>query len=90
MCIVHGTIDLLDLHEILACIRLQCQDNEISGLIKVKVRHKSVGVGYLWCLCNCMQYTQWIHCLQIVPIMSLGMDVLVGVGQSSFNINIAA
>ena len=76
-----------DLHEILACIR--CQDNEISGHIKAKVRHKSVGVGYLWCLC--MQDIKWIHCLQIVLIMSFGTAVLVGaVGQSSFNINIAS
>ena len=73
-----------DLHEILACIRLECQDNEISGHIKAKVRHKSVGVGYLWCLC--MQDIQWVHCLQIVLIMSLGTAVLVGVSLSSFDI----
>ena len=38
-----------------------------------------------------MQDIKWIHCLQIVLIMSLGTAVLVGaVGQSSFNINIAS
>ena len=63
-----STIDPLDLHEILACIRLQCQDNEISGHTKVKVSTYISGGGGT---CAGLQDMQCMYPL-LVMIMSLG------------------